>query len=64
MLDQQTKQKFQEKFEQIKPQLKQQFSGLTDQDFAPEPDQLVQKISQKTGQSSQDVEQKLKTLVA
>ena len=66
MLDQQTKTQMKEKFQQLKPQLKQQFSGLTDKDLQAgesDPDQLVQKISQKTGQPSSEIEQQLKTLV-
>ncbi|HEV8054020.1 MAG: hypothetical protein H0X16_09125 [Chloroflexi bacterium] len=66
MLDQQTKTQLQQKFQTIKPQLQQQFSGLTEQDLQSgqsDPDQLVQKISQKTGQPSTQIEQQLKTLV-
>ena len=66
MLDQQTKQQLQQKFQMIKPQLQQQFSGLSEQDLQArqtDPDQLVQTISQKTGQPSTQIEQQLKTLV-
>ncbi len=66
MLDQQTKTQLKDKFQQLKPQLKQQFSGLTDEDLQSgqsDPDQLVQTISQKTGQPSSQIEQQLKTLV-
>jgi len=66
MLDQQTKTQLKDKFQQLKPQLKQQFSGLTDEDLQSgqsDPDQLVQTISQKTGQPSTQIEQQLKTLV-
>ncbi len=66
MLDQQTKTQLKDKFQQLKPQLKQQFSGLTDDDLQSgqsDPDQLVQTISQKTGQPSMQIEQQLKTLV-
>ena len=53
MLDQQTRQQLQTKFQQIKPQLKGQFSGLTDQDLdvgQRDPDTLIDTISRKTGQ--------------
>ena len=33
MLDPQTRQQLQTKFQQVKPQLKQHFSGVTDQDL-------------------------------
>ena len=66
MLDQQTRQQLQTKFQQIKPQLKQRFSGLTDQDWEyaqSDPDILVDTISQKTGQDRMAVEQTLRDLV-
>ena len=53
MLDQQTRQQLQTKFQQIKPQLKGQFSGLSDQDWDAgqrDPDTLIDTISRKTGQ--------------
>jgi uncharacterized protein YjbJ (UPF0337 family) len=66
VLDQQTKTQLQTKFEQIKPQLKQQFSGITDQDLdqaSTDPDMLVETIEQKTGQPRTQIEQRLKSLV-
>jgi hypothetical protein len=66
MLDQQTRQQLQSKFEQIKPQLKGQFNGLTDQDWdvgSRDPDTLVETISRKTGQGREQVEQTLRQLV-
>lgn len=54
MLDPQTRQQLQTKFQQVKPQLKQRFSGVTDQDLdtaRTDPDTLIATISQKTGQS-------------
>jgi hypothetical protein len=66
MLDQQTRQQLQSKFEQIKPQLKGQFSGLSDQDWdvgSRDPDTLVETISRKTGQGREQVEQTLRQLV-
>ena len=49
MLDPQTRQQLQTKFQQVKPQLKQRFSGVTDQDldaWRNDPDQLIATISQ------------------
>src|SRR5688500_17752548 len=66
MLDQQTRQELQSKFQQIKPQLKGQFSGLTDQDLdvgRSDPDTLIETISRKTGQNREVVEQAVRKLV-
>jgi hypothetical protein len=66
MLDQQTKQQLQTKFQQIKPQLKGQFSGLSDQDWDAarnDPDTLIDTISRKTGQGREQVEQTVRQLV-
>jgi hypothetical protein len=66
MLDQQTRQQLQSKFQQIKPQLKGQFSGLTDQDLEVgknDPDTLIDTISRKTGQNREVVEQSVRKLV-
>jgi uncharacterized protein YjbJ (UPF0337 family) len=66
MLDPQTRQQLQTKFQQIKPQLKQRFSGVTDQELDQwkfDPDQLITEISQKTGQPTARVEQEIRTLV-
>ncbi len=66
MLDQQTKQQIKDKFQQIKPQLKQQFPDLQDEDLRKgqsDPDQLVKTIAQKGGQQESQVEQTLKQLV-
>jgi hypothetical protein len=66
MLDQQTRQELQSKFQQIKPQLKTQFSGLTDQDLdvgRSDPDTLIETISRKTGQNREVVEQAVRKLV-
>ena len=44
MLDPQTRQQLQTKFQQVKPQLKQRFSGVTDQDldsWANDPEKLI-----------------------
>ena len=67
MLDPQTRQQLQTKFQQIKPQLKGQFSGLTDQDWdvgRSDPDTLIDTISKKTGQGREQVEQTVKQLVS
>lgn len=66
MLDPQTRQQLQTKFQQIKPQLKQRFTGLTDQDLEAvktDPDLLITTISQKTGQPADRVESQIRSLV-
>ena len=66
MLDPKTRQQLQTKFQQVKPQLKQRFSGVTDQDldqWQSDPDKLISSISQKTGQPTSRVEQEIRTLV-
>jgi uncharacterized protein YjbJ (UPF0337 family) len=66
MLDPQTRQQLQTKFQQVKPQLKQRFSGVTDQDLdyaRTDPDQLITTISQKTGQPTARVESEIRSLV-
>jgi hypothetical protein len=66
MLDPQTRQQLQQKFHQIKPQLKGQFTGLSDQDWDAaqnDPDTLIDTISRKTGQGREQVEQQLRQLV-
>jgi hypothetical protein len=66
MLDPQTRQQLQTKFQQIKPQLKGQFSGLSDQDLdvgRSDPDTLIETISRKTGQGREQVEKTVRQLV-
>ena len=66
MLDPQTRQQLQTKFQQVKPQLKQHFSGVTDQDLdiaRSDPDRLITTISQKTGQPQARVEAEIRSLV-
>jgi len=66
MLDPQTRQQLQTKFQQVKPQLKQRFSGVTDQDLdyaKSAPDRLITTISQKTGQPTARVESEIRSLV-
>jgi hypothetical protein len=66
MLDPQTRQQLQKNFPQIKPQLKQRYSGLSDQDWETaqrNPDTLIQTISQKTGQPPQRVEAEVRQVV-
>jgi hypothetical protein len=66
MLDPQTRQQLQTKFQQVKPQLKQHFSGVTDQDLdigRTDPDALITTISQKTGQPQGRVEAEIRSLV-
>jgi hypothetical protein len=67
MLDPQTRQQLQTKFQQIKPQLKGQYSGLSDQDLdvgRTDPDTLIETISRKTGQGREQVEQSVRQLVS
>jgi hypothetical protein len=67
MLDPQTRQQLQTKFQQIKPQLKGQFSGLSDQDWEvgkTDPDTLIETISRKTGQGREQVESQVRQLVS
>jgi hypothetical protein len=67
MLDPQTRQQLQTKFQQIKPQLKGQFSGLSDQDWETgknDPDTLIDTISRKTGQGRDQVEKTVRQLVS
>jgi hypothetical protein len=66
MLDPQTRQTLQTKFQQIKPQLKGQWSTLTDQDldaYRNDPDTLIDTISRKTGQGREQVEQTVRQFV-
>ena len=66
MLDPQTRQQLQTKFQQVKPRLKQRFSGVTDQDldaWKSDPDQLIATISQKSGEPAARVESEIRTLV-
>jgi hypothetical protein len=66
MLDQQTRQQLQTNFQRIKPQLKGQFTGLSDQDWeqaSRDPDTLIDTISRKTGQGREQVEQTVRQLV-
>jgi hypothetical protein len=66
MLDPQTRQQLQTKFQQVKPQLKQHFSGVTDQDLdigRTDPEALITTISQKTGQPQGRVEAEIRSLV-
>lgn len=66
MLDPQTRQQLQTKFQQVKPQLKQRFSGVTDQDLdvaKSDPDRLITTISQKTGQPTARIESEIRSLV-
>ena len=67
MLDPQTRQQLQTKFQQIKPQLKGQFGGLSDQDWETgknDPDTLIDTISRKTGQGRDQVEKTVRQLVS
>lgn len=66
MLDPQTRQQLQNRFQQVKPQLKQRFNGLTDTDLDAiqrNPDSAITTISQKTGQPQARVEAEIRSLV-
>jgi uncharacterized protein YjbJ (UPF0337 family) len=66
MLDQRTKDEFQQKFDKIKPQLKQRFPNVEEQDLSwgkLEPDQLISTLELKTGQPKDQIEQEVKQLV-
>ncbi len=66
MLDQQTRQQLQTNFQQYKPQLKGQFTSLSDQDWEAarkDPDTLIDTISRKTGQGRETVERTVRQLV-
>ena len=66
MLDPQTRQQLQTKFPKVKPQLKQRFNGVTDQDLEAaryDPDTLISTISEKTGQPATRVEAEIRSLV-
>lgn len=66
MLDQQTKQQLKDGYQQIKPQLKQQFPELEERDIQQlqsDPDSVVRTIAQKSGRDEMQVEQQVKLLV-
>jgi uncharacterized protein YjbJ (UPF0337 family) len=66
MLDPQTRQQLQTKFQQVKPQLKERFSGVTDQDLdavRSDPDKLITTISAKSGEPAARVEAAVRSLV-
>ncbi|MDQ3492118.1 MAG: hypothetical protein M3452_02510 [Chloroflexota bacterium] len=66
MLDEQTKQQLTAKFDELKPQLQQHFSDLSEEDLQAgreDPDQLVKAISDKSGVPSMAIEEQLKTLL-
>ena len=66
MLDPQTRQQLQTKFQQVKPQLKERFSGVTDQDLdavRSDPDKLITTISVKSGEPEARVEAAVRSLV-
>ena len=66
MFDQQTKQELQQNWDQVKAQITQTFPQVKVQDIEPfrnDPDQVVTTIGQKTGQPTDQVEQRIKQLV-
>jgi hypothetical protein len=66
MLDQQTKQQLKDGYQQIKPQIKQQFPELEERDIQQlqsDPDSFVRTIAQKSGRDEVQVEQQVKLLV-
>jgi hypothetical protein len=67
VLDEQTQKQLNQKFQEIRPQLKQRFSGVTDDDLAhgqSDPAAMIKMISQKTGQAESEVEQEIRSLVS
>lgn len=65
-LDQVTKQRLQQKLRDIKPQLMRDYPDLSETDFSQaesDPDQLVSKIEQRSGQPRERVEQRIADLV-
>jgi uncharacterized protein YjbJ (UPF0337 family) len=66
MLDQQTKQHIEQNWQYIKPQIKQAFPQVTDDDLNKtkgQADQIVSVIEKKTGTPTTQVEQKLQQFV-
>ena len=66
MLDQQTKQQFEQNWDQIKTQITQVFPQVSVKDIEPfrgDPNRVVATIGQKTGQSPEKVEQQVKQFV-
>jgi hypothetical protein len=66
MLDQQTKQQLKDGYQQIKPQIKQQFPELEERDIQQlqsDPDSFVKTIARKSGRDETQVEQQVKLLV-
>jgi len=66
MLDQQTKKQLIDGYQQIKPQLKQQFPDLEDRDIQQlqsDPDSFIRTIARKSGRDEMKVEQQVKQLV-
>jgi uncharacterized protein YjbJ (UPF0337 family) len=63
LLDQQTKQQFQQNWDQIKTQIAQAFPGVSVNEleqFRGNPEKVVTTIEQKTGQPTDQIEQRLK----
>ena len=66
MFDQQTKQELQQNWDRVKSQITQTFPQVKVQDieqYRNDPDQVVTTIGQKTGQPTDQVEQRIKQLV-
>jgi hypothetical protein len=66
LLDQQTKQHFQQNWDQVKIQITQAFPGISANEieqFRGNPDKIVSTIEQKTGQPTDQVELQLKQFV-
>ena len=65
-LDDMLKQQIQERFDDLKPKLVQEFKELTHQDVdeaGGDPDKIVDKIQQKTGEPRDQVEQRVRQVV-
>jgi hypothetical protein len=65
-LDDMLKQQFRERVQDVKPRLEQEFSELRQGDLdqaGDDPDQIVDKIQQKTGQPREQVEQRVQQVL-
>lgn len=64
-LNQQTKQKVTANFDQVKQELQNRYPDLQDDDFTKakdDPDKLVETISERTGESKQNVSQQVEQI--
>jgi uncharacterized protein YjbJ (UPF0337 family) len=65
-LDDMLKQQFRERVQDLKPRLEREFAEITHRDLdeaGDDPDQIVDKIQQKTGQPREQVEQRVQQVL-